>query len=106
MVNQNSNLVVNALDMAIENWNPVSGGIVHAGHGVKFTSRAFTNRIRQAGLMPSFGLVGDRLDNAMMESFWAGMQIELLCRKRKENPDRVSKGNTPFWYIARQLNLS
>lgn len=44
--------------------------------------RPFGNKIRSAGLMPSFGCVGDGLDNAMMESSWSSMQIELLNRKR------------------------
>ena len=48
----------------------------------QFTSWAFTDRIKSAGLMPSFGTIGDGLDNAMMESFWSSMQIELLNRKR------------------------
>jgi putative transposase len=43
---------------------------------------AFTIHIQDAGLMPSFGSVGDAFDNAMMESFWGSMQIELLDRKR------------------------
>jgi transposase InsO family protein len=48
----------------------------------QFTSWVFGERIRSAGLLPSFGTVGDGLDNAMMESFWSSMQIELLNRKR------------------------
>jgi len=32
--------------------------------------------------MSIFGSVGDGLDNAMMESFWSSMQIELLNRKK------------------------
>lgn len=48
---QNSNLVVNALDMALKNRKPAPGGVVHADHGVQFTSWAFTNKIREAGLM-------------------------------------------------------
>ena len=31
--------------------------------------------------MPSFGSVGDAFDNAMIESFWSTMQIELLDRR-------------------------
>lgn len=58
---QNSNLVVNALDMALKNRKPAPGGVVHADHGVQFTSWAFTNKIREAGLMPSFGSIGDCL---------------------------------------------
>ncbi len=66
---QDSALVINALDMAIRNRRPAPGGIVHADHGVQFTSWAFGDKIRSAGLMPSFGSVSDGLDNAMMESF-------------------------------------
>ena len=94
---QDSNLVVNALDMAIKNRNPSPGGVVHADHGVQFTSWAFTNRIKEAGLMPSFGSVGDGLDNAMMESFWSSMQIELLNRKRRKT--RIELADAIFEYI-------
>jgi putative transposase len=66
---QDSTLVVNALDMAIRNRQPEPGSVVHADHGVQFTSWAFGDRVRIAGLLPSFGTVGDGLDNAMMESF-------------------------------------
>lgn len=94
---QNSNLVVNALDMAIKNRDPNPGGVVHADHGAQFTSWVFTDRIRSVGLMPSFGSIGDGLDNAMMESFWGSMQIELLNRKRWKT--RVELANAMFDYI-------
>ena len=47
---QDSNLVVNALDMAIKNRQPAAGGIVHADHGVQFTSWAFTTRVESWAL--------------------------------------------------------
>ena len=94
---QDSALVINALDMAIRNRRPAPGGIVHADHGVQFTSWAFGDKIRAAGLMPSFGSVGDGLDNAMMESFWSSMQIELLNRKKWKT--RVELANAIFEYI-------
>jgi len=94
---QDARLVINALDMAIGNRDPAPGGIVHADHGAQFTSWAFGDRIRRAGLMPSFGSVGDGLDNAMMESFWSSMQIELLDRQRWNT--RVELANAMFEYI-------
>ncbi len=90
-------LVINALDMAVSNRDSAPGGIVHADHGPQFTSWAFGDRIRRAGLMPSFGSVGDGLDNAMMESFWSSMQIELLDRQRWNT--RVELANAIFEYI-------
>ncbi|MGP5365614.1 IS3 family transposase [Brachybacterium tyrofermentans] len=94
---QDSTLVVNALDMAIRARQPDPGGIVHADHGVQFTSWVFTQKIRSAGLLPSFGTVGDGLDNAMMESFWSSMQIELLNRKKWNT--RIELANAIFEYI-------
>jgi putative transposase len=93
---QNAQLVVNALDMAIKARRPVAT-IVHADHGTQFTSWAFTERIRADGLMPSFGSVGDGLDNAMMESFWSSMQIELLNRRKWRT--RLELANAMFEYI-------
>lgn len=95
---QDSMLVVNALDMALRARTPAPGGIVHAGHGVQFSSWAFTHKIRSAGLLPSFGTVGDALDNAMMESFWSSMKIELLNRKKCKT--RIELANAMFEYIA------
>ncbi len=94
---QNTTLVLNALDMALKARTPGPGGIVHADHGTQFTSWAFGEKIRQAGLMPSFGTVGDGLDNAMMESFWSSMQIELLNRQRWKT--RIELANAIFDYI-------
>lgn len=83
--------------MAIRNRRPAPGGIVHADHGVQFTSWAFGERIRTAGLLPSFGTVGDGPDNVMMESFWSSIQIELLIRRRWET--RVELASAIFEYI-------
>ena len=94
---QDAQLVVNALDMAIQQRKIKRGSIVHADHGVQFTSWAFTDKVRQAGLMPSFGSVGDAFGNAMMESFWSTMQIELLDRKRWKT--RVELSNAIFEFI-------
>ena len=47
--------------------------------------------------MPSFGTVGDRYDNSMMEFFWSSMQIELLNRKTWRT--RVDLANAIFDYI-------
>ena len=53
---QDSQLVVNALDMAIKQRKP------RPVEPRQFTSWAFTNKIRSAGLMPSFGSIGDAYD--------------------------------------------
>ncbi|MGW4516217.1 IS3 family transposase [Streptomyces sp. NPDC004393] len=76
-------LTTNALSTAIGNRRPQPGGtIIHSDHGVQFSSWAFTERARATGLLPCIGSIGDCVDNAMMESLWARVQVELLDRKR------------------------
>jgi transposase InsO family protein len=43
------------------------------------------------------GSVGDCYDNAMIESFWSRMQVELLDRKRWKT--RVELANAIFEYL-------
>ena len=51
--------------MAIDS-APAAGGIIHGDHGTQFTSWTFTERARNAGLLPSLGSIGDPYDNAVV----------------------------------------
>ena len=73
-------LVVDALQMALWQRRPAPGAIHHADHGAQYTSWAFGQRLREAGLLGSMGSVGDALDNSLAESFFATLQTELLNR--------------------------
>jgi putative transposase len=90
-------LVTNALGMAIDRRTPPNGAIVHSDQGVQFASWGFTQRVRDAGLLPSMGSVGDCYDNAMMEAFWSRMQVELFDRHRWRT--RVELANAIFEYL-------
>jgi len=79
---QTALLVTNALGMAIRRRSPGSEAIIHSDRGVQFGSWVFSQKVRDAGLAPSMGSVGAPFDNAMVEAFWARMQVELLNRKR------------------------
>ena len=74
-------LVLDALNMAI--WRRRPQGVVHhSDQGAQYTSIAFGQRCRQAGVRPSTGSVGDAYDNALCESFFATLECELLDRHR------------------------
>jgi putative transposase len=75
-------LVTNALGMAITRRSPRRESVIHSDRGVQFASWVFSQKVRDAGLAPSMGAVGAPFDNAMVEAFWARMQVELLNRKR------------------------
>jgi putative transposase len=63
---QAASLEMSALGMAISNRNPKNGSVIHTDHGSQFTSWAFSDRVKTAGLALSMGRVGDAFDNAMM----------------------------------------
>jgi putative transposase len=75
-------LVLDALEMALWNRRPGAGLVHHADHGSQYTSLAFGRRCRQAGITPSMGSVGDCFDNALAESFFASLECELIDRNR------------------------
>ena len=78
-------LVLDALAMALDQRRPLEGVIHHSDHGCQYTSIEFGKRCRQAGVRPSMGSVGDCYDNAMCESFFATLECELLDRVRFAN---------------------
>ena len=76
-----ANLVTQALGMAIDARRPTGQTVIHSDQGTQFTSWAFTRRAVDSGLLPSMGAVGTCYDNALMESFWSRVQVELLDRQ-------------------------
>ncbi len=66
--------------MAVRNRRPGPGTVHHSDHGVQYTAIAFGRTLQAAGMQGSMGHVGDALDNAVAESFFATLQTELLDR--------------------------
>jgi putative transposase len=89
-------LVTDALGMAILRRQPDST-ILHSDHGCQYTSWAFGQRLLNAGLLGSMGSVGDCYDNAMMESFWGTLQLELLDTQVWQTRDELA--NAIFEWI-------
>lgn len=73
-------LVVDALQMAIARRKPAPGLVHHSDRGVQYTSLSFGKRLEDEGLVPSMGRVGSAYDNALAESFIATLKTELLYR--------------------------
>jgi putative transposase len=75
-------LVIDALDMAIWNRRPQPGLVHHSDQGCQYTSLAFGRRLRDSEIVASMGSVGDCFDNAVTESLFATLECELLDRYR------------------------
>ncbi len=71
-------LIVEALDMAITRRRPAPGVIFHSDRGSQYTSAQFRDHCRNNGIRPSVGKTGICYDNAVSESFFATIKKELI----------------------------
>jgi putative transposase len=74
-------LVTDALQMALARRRPEPGLIWHSDQGSQFVSLAFGQQARAAGIAQSMGSRGDCFDNAVAESFFATLKKELIHRR-------------------------
>ena len=85
-------LVLDALNMAIHNRRPAAGLVHHSDRGSQYTSVEFGGRLKEAGLVPSMGSVADAYDNALAESFISTLKRELLHRHSWPSKESVRAG--------------
>jgi putative transposase len=95
-------LVVDALNMAVDRRRPGRGLIHHSDQGSQFTALVFGQRCRLAGINVSMGSKGDCFDNAVCESFHASIKKELL--HRHSWPTKAEARTAVFDYIETFYN--
>jgi transposase InsO family protein len=82
-----SELVIRALEMAVEQRQPAPGLLFHSDRGVQYTSSAFQQRLAAHGMRCSMSRLGNCWDNAPAESFFRTLKVEGLpdkpCANRK-----------------------
>jgi putative transposase len=97
-----SELVVDALEMAVSRRRPAPGLIHHSDQGSQYVSLAFGQAARDAGIARSMGSVGDCYDNAVAESFFATLKKELV--HRRSWPTRRELTSEVFEYLEAFYN--
>lgn len=95
-------LVVNALTMAVWRRRPAPGLVHHADQGVQYTALSFGEKLKEVGITPSMGRTGTALDNAMAESFVSTLKCELVRRMRF--PTRQAARTAIFDYLEAFYN--
>lgn len=73
-----TDLIGDALRMAITHRNPSPGVIFHSDRGSQYTSNEFRSFCHANGVRPSVGRTGICYDNAVAESFFATIKKELI----------------------------
>jgi transposase InsO family protein len=90
-------LVAEALAMALQRRRPAAGLIHHTDQGSQYVSLAFGQQARSAGIAQSMGSRGDCWDNAVAESFFATLKKELIYRRSR--PTKSELRTAAFDYI-------
>ena len=73
-----TDLVSDALNMAIARRRPGDGLLHHSDRGSQYASEAYQSLLQRHGMEVSMSNRGDCWDNAAMESFWATLKTELI----------------------------
>ena len=81
----------------------LDGAIFHSDRGSQYTSEAFKDKLRDAGLVQSLSGAGHCFDNARMESFFATLKKEKIYRiaayklTREQAAVGCKKSRTLIW---------
>lgn len=75
--------VLDALEQALHDRRPVHGGglVHHSDRGSQYLSIKYTERLKDAGVEPSVGSVGDSYDNALAETINGLYKAEVIWRR-------------------------
>ncbi|MEU9136954.1 IS3 family transposase [Streptomyces sp. NPDC048404] len=95
-----ADLVTDALAAAIRTRGSLAGSIMHTDHGAQYTSRAFAEACRSAGVRRSMSSVGSSADNVLAESFNATFKRETL-QGRKSWPNAREARLDAFRWLHR-----
>ncbi len=95
-------LVVDALQMAVWRRKPAPGLVHHSDQGVQYTSLSFGERLKEVCIKPSMGRTGTALDNAMAESFVSTLKAEMVSNL--EFPTRQAARTAIFEYLETFYN--
>jgi len=102
-------LVSDALTMALLSRGPAEGLIFHSDRGCQYTSADYGELARTNGVVLSIGRKGECWDNAVAESFFATIKRELI--DTRSWPTREALRHAIFdyiegWYNSRRLHSS
>jgi putative transposase len=97
-----TDLITDALRMAIVARNPPPGVIFHSDRGAQYTSDEFRSFCGNNGVRPSVGRTGSCFDNAVAESFFATIKKELIHTRPWPTLDKLR--GAVFEYIESYYN--
>jgi len=94
-------LAISALEMAITTRRPAPGLIHHSDRGSQYACAEYRAVLRQHGMRASMSRKGNCWDNAVAESFFATLELELIMKHRWATRDEARRTIFRFiegWY--------
>jgi transposase InsO family protein len=90
-------IVMNALQMAIDQRQPQPGLIMHTDRGSQYVADRYLGLLHHHGIEPSMSRKGNCWDNAVAESFFHTLKTECVYLEKFETRDQAQ--DTIFDYI-------
>ncbi len=96
-------LAIGAVELAVWRRGLVHDGLIHhSDQGAQFTSLAFGSKLQALGIRASMGSVGDCFDHALIESFFATLECELIDRRPWHTREEARL--EVFWWLEAVYN--
>ena len=94
-----TDFVLDALEQALHRRRPADGEplIHHSDRGVQYVSLRYTERLKETGVEPSVGSVGDSYDNALAETINGLYKAEVIHRRTAWRDAQVVESATLDW---------
>lgn len=102
-----TSLCVHALTNALQRRRPKRSLLHHSDRGVQYASKAYRAVLLKHGITPSMSRAGNCWDNAVAESFFATLKLELGNELKNRDRDELRRALFAFiegYYNTRRLH--
>ena len=82
-------LILEALSMAVSGRDIHSGTLLHSDRGVQYRGLDYQAALQDYGLRCSMSRTGNCWDNAVMESFFSRLKVELIYAQNYQSTDKA-----------------
>lgn len=104
-------LITSSLDLAIKRQGIVNGKnlVFHSDRGSQYASSDYQDRLKEFNITPSMSRKGNCYDNAMVESFFRTLKVELIYGRKFKTREEAKAAIFEFievWYNRQRLHSS
>lgn len=104
-------LITAALDLAVQRQGIMAGSslVFHSDRGSQYASEEYQKKLKAFDITPSMSRKGNCYDNAMVESFFRTLKVELIYGRKFKTREEAKAAIFEFievWYNRQRLHSS